>query len=145
MLYLLFPPKQWESFSSIDPMPACCRRFFFSYLCNHLVSWSLLLSPCYRTMPPSLSHSHIPRHVKDPGVSTSTWVVHEWQKYIDENWIMFDNTLTFESYQSALHFPTLLCGTRRSVVSAGEVGVAEEGKDKGEKSEEIFSPGVQFG
>ena len=38
---------------------------------------------------------------------------------------MFDNTLSIESYQSALHFSTLLYGTRRSVVSAGEVGVAE--------------------
>ena len=58
---------------------------------------------------------------------------------------MFDNTLSIESYQSALHFSTLLYGTRRSVVSAGEVGVAEEEKDKVGKSEEIFSPGVQFG
>ena len=31
------------------------------------------------------------------------------------------------------------------MVSAREVGVAEEEKDKVRKSEEIFFPGVQFG
>ena len=55
-----FPAKTMGEFliypSPSSRMPACCRRFFFffSYLCNHLVSWSLLLSPCYRAMPPSL-------------------------------------------------------------------------------------------
>ena len=87
MLYLLFPPKQWESFSSIDPsfafLPNARSLSALVLLLLSMQSSCQLVTPSFSLLQSyaPFSHSHIPRHVKDPGVSTSTWVVQKWHNY----------------------------------------------------------------